>query len=113
MVYINDRERIIEKTLEGYSMSAIASIYRINYQTVNSIVRRYLKTGLVFVEKRCGDRRSKLTLEIKKSLQTYVDLECTKTQYELAEWVRCTFNVGVSTSTIDRTLREFHYTLKR
>ncbi|KAK1348016.1 hypothetical protein LUQ84_002710 [Hamiltosporidium tvaerminnensis] len=26
MVYINDRERIIEKTLEGYSMSAIASI---------------------------------------------------------------------------------------
>ncbi|TBU03257.1 hypothetical protein CWI37_0325p0010, partial [Hamiltosporidium tvaerminnensis] len=43
----------------------------------------------------------------------YVDLECTKTLYELAEWVRCTFNVGVSTSTIDRTLREFHYTLKR
>ncbi|TBU02746.1 hypothetical protein CWI37_0421p0010, partial [Hamiltosporidium tvaerminnensis] len=97
-VSINDRERIIEKTLEGYSMSAIASMYRINYQTVNSIVRRYLKTGLVFVDKRGGDRRSKLTLEIKESLQTYVDFECTKTLYVEAEWIKCTFNVDVSTS---------------
>ncbi|TBU10378.1 reverse transcriptase [Hamiltosporidium tvaerminnensis] len=80
-VSINDRERIIEKTLEGYSIKE-------------------------------GDRRSKLPLEIKESLQTYVDLECTKTLYELAEWVKCTFNVDVSTSTIDSALREFHYTLK-
>ncbi|TBU13304.1 hypothetical protein CWI38_0473p0030 [Hamiltosporidium tvaerminnensis] len=113
MVSINDRERIIEKTLEGPSIFAIASMYLINYQTVNSIVRRYLNTGLVFVDKRSGDRRSKLTLEIKENLQAYVDLECTKTLYELAEWVKCTFNVDVSTSTIDRALREFHYTLKR
>ncbi|TBT97720.1 hypothetical protein CWI39_2789p0010 [Hamiltosporidium magnivora] len=63
--------------------------------------------------KRGGDGRSKLTLKIKENLQTYVDLECTKTLYELAEWVKCTFNVDVSTSTIDRALREFHYTLKR
>ncbi|TBU19961.1 exoribonuclease, partial [Hamiltosporidium tvaerminnensis] len=72
-VFNNDRECIIEKTLKGHSMSAIASMYRINYQMVNSIVT-YLKTGLVFVEKRGGDRRSKLPLEIKESLQTYVDL---------------------------------------
>ncbi|TBT96612.1 hypothetical protein CWI36_3514p0010 [Hamiltosporidium magnivora] len=69
---------------------------------VNSIVKRYLKTGLVFVEKRSCDRRSELTLELKKSLQTYVDLLCTKTLYELAEWAKCTLNVNVSTSTIDR-----------
>ncbi|TBU05697.1 hypothetical protein CWI36_0596p0040, partial [Hamiltosporidium magnivora] len=41
------------------------------------------------------------------------NLECTKTLYELAEWFKCTFNVDVSTSKIDRALREFHYTLKR
>ncbi|TBU11953.1 DDE-like endonuclease [Hamiltosporidium tvaerminnensis] len=63
---INDRERIIEKTLEGYSMSAIASM------------------------KRSGDYAIKF-----------------------AEWVKCTFNFDVSTSTIDRALREFHYTLKQ
>ncbi|TBU05855.1 hypothetical protein CWI36_0565p0010, partial [Hamiltosporidium magnivora] len=92
-VSINDQERIIEKILEGYSMSAIASMYRINFQTVNSIVRRYLKTGLVFVEK--------------------IGAQDYKNPYELAEWVKCTFNVDVSTSTIDRALREFHYNLKR
>ncbi|TBU20507.1 DDE-like endonuclease [Hamiltosporidium tvaerminnensis] len=112
-VSINDRERIIEKTLESYSISVIASMYRINYQTANSIVIRYLKTGLVYVDKRGGDRRSKLTMEIKESLQAYVDLECTKTLYELAEWVKCTFNIDMSTSTIDRALRKFHYNLKR
>ncbi|TBU02984.1 hypothetical protein CWI36_0676p0010 [Hamiltosporidium magnivora] len=82
MVSINDRKGTIEKPLEAYSMSAIASMYRINYQTVNSIVRRYLKTGLVFVEKSGSDKRSKLTLEIKESLQTYVDLNVRKTLYE-------------------------------
>ncbi|KAK1349693.1 hypothetical protein LUQ84_001343 [Hamiltosporidium tvaerminnensis] len=33
-VSINDRERIIQKKLESYSMPAIASMYRINCQTV-------------------------------------------------------------------------------
>ncbi|TBU10108.1 DDE-like endonuclease, partial [Hamiltosporidium tvaerminnensis] len=83
MVSINERERIIEKNIR----------------------RLFYKRG--------GDGRSKLTLEIKESLQTYVDLKYTKTLYELAEWVKCTFNVDVSTSTIDRALKEFHYTLKR
>ncbi|TBU11439.1 hypothetical protein CWI38_1205p0010, partial [Hamiltosporidium tvaerminnensis] len=73
-----------------------------NCKDISSIVPRYFKTGLVFVEKRGGDRCSKLTLEIKESLQTYVDLK-----------VQSTFNIDVSTSTIDRVLREFHYTLKR
>ncbi|TBU05809.1 hypothetical protein CWI36_0574p0020 [Hamiltosporidium magnivora] len=88
-------------------------MYRINYQTVNSIVWRYLKTGLVFVEKRGDDKRSKLPLEIKESLQTYVDLKGTKTLHWLAECVQSTFNIDVSTSTIDRAIREFYYTLKR
>ncbi|TBU20508.1 DDE-like endonuclease, partial [Hamiltosporidium tvaerminnensis] len=44
---------------------------------------------------------SMLTLEIKESLQTYVDLETTKT---LMSW---------QNGTIDRALREFHYTPKR
>ncbi|TBU18376.1 hypothetical protein CWI38_0244p0050 [Hamiltosporidium tvaerminnensis] len=40
---------------------------------------------------------SRLTLEIKESLQTFVDLEWSKTQHD-------TFNVDVPTSKIDRTL---------
>ncbi|TBU13141.1 hypothetical protein CWI38_0518p0020 [Hamiltosporidium tvaerminnensis] len=67
-------------------------------------VKRYLKTDLVFVEKKSGDKRS--------NLKTYVDLECTKTLHYLSEIVKSTFNVDVSTSTIDPALRVFHYTLK-
>ncbi|TBT97371.1 DDE-like endonuclease, partial [Hamiltosporidium magnivora] len=74
LVPINDRERIIEKTLEGYSIWLIVSLDDIKKRP--GICREY----------RGGIRRSKLTLEIKESLQTYVDLERTKTQYELAEW---------------------------
>ena len=109
----DDRERIVAKTLEGHSVPAISSMYQINYQIVNSIIKQYLKTGLIFAEKRGGDRRSKLTLEVNKSLLAYVDLECTKTLHEMAEWVKSTFNIEVSNSTVDRALREFHYTLKR
>ncbi|KCZ78124.1 hypothetical protein H311_00855 [Anncaliia algerae PRA109] len=58
-----DRESVITKLLEGHSLSTIASLYQINYQTVNSIYKRYLKTGLVFVGKKGGDRRSILTSE--------------------------------------------------
>ncbi|TBU12327.1 hypothetical protein CWI38_0802p0020 [Hamiltosporidium tvaerminnensis] len=112
MVSNNDRERIILKTLEGHSISSIASMYRINYQTVNSIVKRYGKIGLVFVEKRSGDMPPKSTLEIKECLPTYVNSECIKTLHELVEWVKSKFNVDVSTRTIYRALREFHYTLK-
>ncbi|TBU09605.1 hypothetical protein CWI38_2134p0010 [Hamiltosporidium tvaerminnensis] len=60
-------------------------MYRINYQTVNSIVKRYLITGLIFVEKKIEDRRLKLTLEIKENLQTFVDLECSKTLHDFRE----------------------------
>jgi transposase len=85
-------------------------MYQIKYQTVNSIVKCYLRTGLVFVNKRGGDRRSKLTLEVKERLLTYVDSECTKTLREIVNWVKNTLDIDVSTSTIDRALREFHYT---
>ena len=108
-----DRRRIIETSLESYSTAAIASMYNLKYQTVNSIIKRYLKTGEILVKKRGGDRRSKLSLEIKQQLLNYVDEECTKTLRELVFWVFDKFNVQLSLSTIDRSLREFPYTVKR
>ena len=109
----DDRERIVAKTLEGHSVPAISSMYQINYQNVNSIIKQYLKTGLIFDGKRGEDRRLKLTLEVKENLLAYVDLECIKTLHKMAEWIKSTFNIEVLTSTVDRVLREFHYTLKR
>ncbi|KAF7685434.1 hypothetical protein CDIK_3817, partial [Cucumispora dikerogammari] len=80
-----DRERIIAKSLEGHSVSSIASMYDVKYQTISSIIRKYLQTGLVIPEKRRGDRRTKLSLHVKNALLIYIDAECTKTLKELAE----------------------------
>ena len=61
---------------------------------------------------RGGDRRSLLSQEMKNQLLQYVDNNCTLTLQEMATWIFDEFQVNVSKSTIDRALREFHYTLK-
>jgi transposase len=108
-----ERERIIEKSLEGFSARDISSFFGKNYQTVNSIIKKYFKTGNINKENRGGDRRSKLSTEIKEQLIAHVDLECTLTLDDLTTWVLNRFGIVVSKSTIDRSLKDFHYTLKR
>ncbi|KCZ78413.1 hypothetical protein H311_00555, partial [Anncaliia algerae PRA109] len=112
-VFDVDRESVITKLLEGHSLPTIASLYQINYQKANSIYKRYLKTGLVFVDKRGGVRRSILTSDMKKSLISYVDSDCTKTLREMANWIKDIYNIYVSINTIDRALKKFHSTLKQ
>ena len=85
----------------------------LKYQTVNIIVKRFEKTGLVLPRKRGGDRQSKLSLDVKISLLHHVDEECTLTLPNLKTWLASEHRVDVSTSTIHRGLRKFHYTLKR
>ncbi|KAF7687784.1 hypothetical protein CDIK_3019 [Cucumispora dikerogammari] len=108
-----DRKRIVDKTLEGHSNRSIANMFGLKYQTVNSIVRKYLRTGDILVVKRGGDRRSKITEEIKMQILQYVDDQCTRTLQEIATWVFEKFQKQVSISTIDRILRGFHYTVKQ
>lgn len=108
----DDRERIINKALEGYSTKSISDMFQIKYQTVNSIVKKYLKTGQVLKNKRGGDHRSKLTSEIKERLIAKIDNECTLTLKELVRWLDETQNIQVSSSTVDRAIKDFHYTLK-
>ncbi|KAF7687129.1 hypothetical protein CDIK_3032, partial [Cucumispora dikerogammari] len=95
------------------SVLAISAMYQIKYQTVHSIVKKYLKTGIINAVKRGRDRRTKIPFHVKKALIAYVDEECTRTLKELGEWLKNSFNIDVSKSTIDCALSKFHYTLKR
>ncbi|KAF7686072.1 hypothetical protein CDIK_3180 [Cucumispora dikerogammari] len=94
-------------------MSSIASMYDIKYQTISSIIRKYLRTGLVIPEKIGGDRRTKLPPHVKNALLTYIDAECTKTLKELAEYIQATYDSKVSESTWIEHSVLFHFTLKR
>jgi transposase len=104
----DERERIINKLLDGCSVRDIASVFGKKYQTVNSIIKKYLKSGEIFKKKRGGDRRSKMSLEVKEQLLVQVDQGCTLTLLDLSNWVFSTFGFHESKSTIDRTLKQFH-----
>ena len=106
------RESIVSKCIDGNSVKTISSMMGINYHTVYSIVKKFLKTGKTKREIMGGNRKPKLASEIKEALLTYVDLDCAKTLKELKEWLQMQHGVNVSISTIDRTLKNFHYTLK-
>ncbi|KAF7686589.1 hypothetical protein CDIK_3118 [Cucumispora dikerogammari] len=69
------REIIIAKTLDGHSVLAISAMYQIKYQTVHSIVKKYLKTGIIIAVKRGRDRRTKIPIHVKNTLIFYVDEE--------------------------------------
>ncbi|XP_029657634.1 uncharacterized protein LOC115231855 [Octopus sinensis] len=107
------RESIINKSLDEYSTKDIAQLFNKKYQTVNSILKKFFKTGEVIPSKRGGDRRSKLTDEMKQELVEYVDEDCTKSLKDLSEWIFFKFNLKLSLSTVAKALNSFHYTLKR
>ena len=108
-----DRERIVSKTLEGYSVSSISNMLSIKYQTVNSIVKRYLSSGLVSKSKMGGDKRSKLTKDMKNSIIEQVNQNASLTLNQIKSFVEDRFGLTVSKSTIDRCLDEFHFSMKR
>ncbi|KAF7685234.1 hypothetical protein CDIK_4016 [Cucumispora dikerogammari] len=83
----DDRNRIITKTLEGYSVQAISEIYEKNYQTINSIVKNYLKTGQVLPKRRGGDTRTLLPQHVRNALREYIDVDCTRTLREMGDWI--------------------------
>ncbi|KAF7694600.1 hypothetical protein CDIK_2118 [Cucumispora dikerogammari] len=113
LVSNDDRNRIITKTLERYSVQAISQMYRKNYQTVNSIVKNYLKTGQVLPKKRGGDTRTLLPQHVRNALCEYIDVDCTRTLREMVVWIKKTFDIIVSTTTVNRAVIGFYFTLKR
>ncbi|KAF7691483.1 hypothetical protein CDIK_2578 [Cucumispora dikerogammari] len=58
------------------------------------------------------DKRSILDSEQKEQIKTWVDENCLLTLNELSDKVFKVYRIRVSKSTIDRCLREFHYTVK-
>ena len=49
-----DRRRIVEKRLDGNSILDIHKMLGLKHQTVNTLVKRFEKTGLVLPSKRGG-----------------------------------------------------------
>ncbi|KAF7684824.1 hypothetical protein CDIK_4427, partial [Cucumispora dikerogammari] len=80
---------------------------------VNSIVKNYLKTGQVLPKRRGGDTRTLLPQHVRNALREYIDVDCTRTLREMIDWIKETFDIIVLTTTVNRALSGFHFTLKR
>ena len=107
------RRRIAAKVDAGISTKNIAESLEINYQTVNEIIKSYLKTGTVDPKPRGGDKRSILSIEQKEEVLSWVDNDCHLTLKNITSKVRSKFGITVSKSTIDCCLRMYHYSLKK
>ena len=107
-----DRERIVTKCLEGCSVKTISVVLSLNYHTVHCIVSKFLKYGNTDRKKTGGNRKPIFTPELKEALLRKVDAHCTTTLKQLKEWLKMEHSVEVSITTINRTLKNFHYSLK-
>lgn len=108
-----DRMKILNKFNQCMSNTDIATSLELNYSAVSKIIKNYQKTGVLNAKAKGGDNRSKLSQEQKMAIRCWVDENCLITLNEMRLRVIETFNLTVSCSTIDRCLKEFHYTVKQ
>ena len=106
------RMMIINQSKKCISNTQIAKDFGLPRTTVVSIVTAHSKTGRIEASKRGGDFSSKLSLEHKTHIRNWVDEDATVTLKALSNKILDKFGIKVSLSTINRCLKEFHYSLK-
>ena len=107
-----DRKRIIEKSPSEISVKDISSLLGIKYSTIWAIVKQFNTTGSAIPKKRGGDKRSKLTYQFAEKQSTIMDQKCLLKLSDIVARIQREFNISVSKNTVERVLKEFHYTMK-
>ncbi|OAF68026.1 hypothetical protein A3Q56_04244 [Intoshia linei] len=92
------------------STTAIATLLSLRGQPCLTY-NKFFKTGLVECQPRGGTTRTKLNNDQKEMIIKWTDENCILSLKELNEKVFLEYNVNVSISTINRCLKNVHYTL--
>ena len=87
-------------------------MFEVKESTIRSIVKKYDLIGNIAASNKGGDYKSVLTDLQKEQIIKWVDENAAIKLSKLKEKVFEEYNLNVSISTIDRALRNFHYTLK-
>jgi transposase len=95
------------------SISEAARVFKVPKQTVSSIVKKYEETGRKQTGPQGGNRRSILNAPKKETICDWVDEDCTASLTSLAIRASAEFGLPISRKTVERCLKEFHYTIKR
>uniref|UniRef100_A0AAG5DWX4 Tc1-like transposase DDE domain-containing protein n=1 Tax=Anopheles atroparvus TaxID=41427 RepID=A0AAG5DWX4_ANOAO len=108
-----DRGKIISAYENGSTMIEIAQMLNLKRTTVQGIISRFLKTGLVEAAERQIPDTKKLSTEHVASLKMWNNEDCTVSFRKLAQKLREVHGVEVSVATVSRAIRGFNYTIKQ
>jgi transposase len=97
----------------GKTMTEAAELYRVKRSTVSSIMKVFTKENRIRRLPMGGNRRCVLSNEQKALVLQWVDSDCTLTLQQISLCCIDEFAMTPSKSVLSRTLRDFHYTIKR
>ena len=97
----DDCRRIVHKVQKGWMTKAIAKALDLNYHTVFKIVKIFLATGEYLLKQQGGNRRSKISPEIKQKILKWVDNNCLLRLKDIRAKLIEVHDLEVSISTID------------
>ena len=104
---------ITRRYSKGEAISSISTSLALPRSTTMSICKRFSATDQTRKASMGGDRRSLLNNEQKEQICTWVDNDSLLTLKTIQSMVIERLGVQCSLSTVDRVLREFHFTVKR
>ena len=109
---VNIRELICKGYDDGELITELSDCYKVNYQTVRSIIRKYKRTGRVNKSPKKNNRQPKLSPRKIMKVRRLIDQDCTTTLKAIQEKLSQE-NIRVSLRTIGRAVRTFYYRFKR
>lgn len=109
-----------KKILKAYtdsklSPTEISKLFDMPRTTISTILNRWKNDGVIVAKSKGGDKRSKLTDRMKLKLREWVDNDSSITLKKLKLNILQEFHEldSIGTTTIDRALKDFHYSFKR
>ncbi|KAG0430809.1 Paired box protein Pax-6, partial [Dictyocoela muelleri] len=107
------RETVICLYKSGHEISDISRSIDVKRSTVYNIIKRYNETNSTAHLPKGGDKRSVLSNNVKNKIKEWLDENCLLTLREIVEKIRIMHEINVSLSTVNRAIKDFHYTIKR
>ena len=109
----DERLRIVQAYSRGSSIKTIAQVTGRARSTIYGIIATYLDESRLVKKRRGGPRPRKIDSDHAERIRSWVDTDCSISLKEMKTRCQEELQLTVSTKTIDRCLRSFHYSMKR
>jgi transposase len=108
-----DRQKIIDSYLSGNAPKTIAGVLGLKKGAVYAAIALYNTQNRITKLARGRPRQRKLTDLQCEQIRSWVDADSSISLVRLKELCLTEFDLEVSTTTIERRIQDFHYSLKR